>query len=79
VLHTDLTQTSGVQLLTTTDRATSQLAEQLEEAEQANKSLRVMTFVSLGLGMGMGGMMGVIFMLVVGYVIQGRRSDESYQ
>jgi hypothetical protein len=31
-----------------------------------------MSLVSLGLGMGIGGMLGIVFMLVVGYVIQGR-------
>jgi hypothetical protein len=45
---------------------------ELEAAEQANKSLKVMTLVSLGLGLGIGGMLGVVFMLVVGYVSQGR-------
>jgi hypothetical protein len=67
----DLTQAANVQLLAMADRA-PELAAQLKTAEQANKSLRIMTLVSLGLGMGIGGMLGIIFMLVVGYVVQGR-------
>ena len=60
-----------MQLLAMADRA-PELAAQLKAAEQANKSLRIMTLVSLGLGMGIGGMLGIIFMLAVGYVVQGR-------
>jgi hypothetical protein len=67
----DLTQAANVRLLAMADRA-PELATQLEAAEQTNKSLRVMTLVSLGLGIGVGGMMGIIFMLVIGYVVQGR-------
>jgi len=71
VAHDDLKQATNVQLLAMADRA-PELATQLKAAEQANKSLRIMTLVSLGLGMGIGGMLGIIFMLVVGYVVQGR-------
>jgi formate-dependent nitrite reductase cytochrome c552 subunit len=71
ILHDDLTQAANVRLLAIADRA-PELATQLEAAEQTNKSLRVMTLVSLGLGIGIGGMMGIIFMLVIGYVVQGR-------
>jgi hypothetical protein len=53
------------------DRA-PELATQLEASEQNNRTLRVMSLVSLGLGIGIGGMLGVIFMLVVGYIVQGR-------
>jgi hypothetical protein len=67
----DLTQAANVRLLAMADRA-PELATQLEAAEQNNNTLRVMSLVSLGLGMGIGGMLGVIFMLVVGYVVQGR-------
>jgi hypothetical protein len=67
----DLTQVANVRLLAMADRA-PELAAELEAAEQNNKSLRIMSLVSLGLGMGIGGMLGVIFMLVVGYVVQGR-------
>ncbi|GAB4540460.1 MAG: hypothetical protein Kow0063_30260 [Anaerolineae bacterium] len=65
------TQATTLRLLAMADRA-PELAAQLESAEQANKTLRVMTLVSLGLGMGIGGMMGIVFMLAVGYVLQGR-------
>jgi len=71
VPHDDLSQVANVQLLAMADRA-PELANELQAAEETNKSLRVMTLVSLGLGMGVGGMLGIIFMLVVGYVVQGR-------
>jgi hypothetical protein len=71
VPHDDLAQVANVQLLAMADRA-PELANELQAAEETNKSLRVMTLVSLGLGMGVGGMLGIIFMLVVGYVVQGR-------
>ena len=67
----DLTQVANVRLLAMADRA-PELAAQLEAVERANKSLRVMSLVSLGLGMGIGGMLGVVCMLVIGYVVQGR-------
>jgi formate-dependent nitrite reductase cytochrome c552 subunit len=69
--RSDVTPVADVRLLALADQA-PELAAQLEAAEQAIKSLRVMTLVSLGLGMGIGGMLGIVFMLVVGYVIQGR-------
>jgi hypothetical protein len=67
----DLTQAANVRLLAMADRA-PELATQLEASEQNNRTLRVMSLVSLGLGIGIGGMLGVIFMLVVGYIVQGR-------
>jgi hypothetical protein len=66
-----LTQVADVRMLALADQA-PELAAQLDAAEQSIKSLRVMSLVSLGLGMGIGGMLGIVFMLVVGYVIQGR-------
>lgn len=67
----DLTQVANVQLLAMADRA-PELAAQLKAAEQTNRSLRVTALVSLGLGMGIGGMLGIVFMLIIGYVVQGR-------
>ena len=66
-----LTPVADVRLLALADQA-PELAAQLDAAEQSIKSLRVMSLVSLGLGMGIGGMLGIVFMLVVGYVVQGR-------
>lgn len=64
-------QVTNVQLLAMADQA-PELATRLKTAEQSNKSLQVMTVVSLGLGTGIGGMLGIVFMLVVGYISQGR-------
>jgi hypothetical protein len=46
------------------------LAAKLDDAQQTNKSLMTMAPVSLGLGMGIGGMLGIVFMLVIGYINQ---------
>jgi formate-dependent nitrite reductase cytochrome c552 subunit len=48
------------------------LTAKLETAQQSNKSLQIMAPVCLGLGIGIGGMLGIIFMLVVGYINQRR-------
>lgn len=48
------------------------LTTKLETAQQSNKSLQIMAPVCLGLGIGIGGMLGIIFMLVVGYINQRR-------
>jgi len=43
----------------------------LKSTEQTNKSLMIMTPVSLGLGMGIGAMLGVVLVLVFCYIKQG--------
>lgn len=50
-----------------------ELIAKLENAQRTNRSLMTITPVSLGLGMGIGGMLGIIFMLVIGYINQGMR------
>lgn len=49
-----------------------ELTTKLEMAQQTNESLHTMLLVYLGLGIGIGGMLGIVFMQVVGYVNQGR-------
>lgn len=48
------------------------LSAQLDHVRQTNESLETMTFVSLGLGIAVGGMLGIIFTLIVGYIGQRR-------
>jgi hypothetical protein len=48
------------------------LTAKLQIAEQLNKSLQTMSFVYLGLGIGLGGIIGIIFMQVLGFLNQGR-------
>ncbi len=43
-----------------------------EAQEQPTKTLQIMPFVTLGLGMGIGGILGIIFMLTIGYINHGR-------
>jgi formate-dependent nitrite reductase cytochrome c552 subunit len=43
-----------------------------ETQEQPAQILQIMPFVTLGLGMGIGGILGIIFMLTVGYINHGR-------
>jgi hypothetical protein len=69
--HEAAGQMEQSQLSEMTERA-RELAYELEDAKQSSRSLRTMSVVSLGFGLGTGGVMGVIFMLVVGYVTQGR-------
>jgi len=40
--------------------------------EQPAQILQIMPFVTLGLGMGIGGILGIVFMLTVGYIHHGR-------
>jgi hypothetical protein len=47
-----------------------ELTAKLETAEQTNKSLLAMTPVSLGLGLGIGGMLGIVAVLVIGHFLR---------
>lgn len=67
----NVTQAANVRLLALAERA-PELATQLDAAERTIRSLRVMAMVSLGLGMGIGAMLGIVSMLVLGYIMQGR-------
>jgi ABC-type transport system involved in cytochrome c biogenesis permease subunit len=49
---------------------TQKLAYELEDARRTNRSLQTVSVVSLGFGLGTGGVLGAIFVLVVGYVSQ---------
>ena len=40
--------------------------------EQPAQILQIMPFVTLGLGMGIGGILGIVFMLTIGYISHGR-------
>jgi hypothetical protein len=46
--------------------ASPELTAKLKTAEKTNEYLKGMSFGSLGLGIGIGGMLGIIFMLVIG-------------
>lgn len=50
------------------------LSAKLEAAEEQNRSLQMATPMSLGLGMGIGGMLGIVFMLACGYINR-KRAD----
>ncbi len=50
-----------------------ELAYELDDVSKDNRSLRIATLVSLGLGLGVGGMLGIVFVSVVGLLNQGRR------
>jgi formate-dependent nitrite reductase cytochrome c552 subunit len=64
--------TDRTQLATMAGRARD-LAFELEDAKKTNRSLQTMSVVSLGFGLGTGGVLGAIFVLVIGYVAQGRK------
>ena len=48
------------------------LTAKLETTQQENESLQTLVPVSLGLGIGIGAMLGIVFTLMVGYVYQRR-------
>ncbi len=56
--------TTNQKLLVATDQA-QELASQLDVTEEANKTLRSLSVVTLGLGLGLGGMVGIGFVYVV--------------
>jgi predicted CXXCH cytochrome family protein len=64
-------QLDSVQVVTLNERVRD-LAGQLEDVKRTNRSLRAISVVSLGFGLGIGGVLGIIFVLVAGYASQGR-------
>jgi len=67
VLENVSTQTTEDAQVSTTINRGPELEVQLESVRQANRSLKVMTAINLGLGLGIGGILGVVFMLVVSW------------
>lgn len=49
-----------------------ELATELEEARESNSSLRIMSLVTLGVGLGVGGILGLVLAFVLSRIIQGR-------
>jgi hypothetical protein len=60
-----------VKLVAMADRV-PELTAKLETAEKENHSLATISLLALAVGIGVGGVMGMIFVLVVGYVTQRR-------
>ncbi len=54
------------------ESTTLQLGERIQNLEKDNRRLQTMTLASLGFGIGIGGIVGIVFVLVIGYVAQGR-------
>jgi len=67
----NVTQMSDAQPMTKQD-AMLELSSKLQIAEQANKSLQIMSMVWLGLGIGIGGVLGIILMQVIGFLNRAR-------
>lgn len=51
----------------------TQLTNEVASLTRANRSLQTLSLVTLGLGLGIGGALGVVFVLVVGAIVQARR------
>lgn len=66
-----LNQAENVHMLNMADRAV-ELDTELKATKETNKSLQGAIFIALGLGLGIGGWVGICFMLVLGYIVQGR-------
>jgi hypothetical protein len=67
----DIAPVSTVRSLTAGE-CQPELIAKLEATQRTNKSLQTMTPISLGFGMGIGGTLGIIFMLILGYINQKR-------
>jgi hypothetical protein len=67
VVNEKAVQIGATTLVNMTER-TQTLARELDDAKRENRSLQAMTVVSLGFGLGLGGVLGIIFMLVIGYL-----------
>jgi hypothetical protein len=48
----------------------TRLAGELKEAREDNRSLQTLSLITLGLGLGIGGVLGVMLALAAGYVLQ---------
>lgn len=53
----------------------SKLAADLERVENEKRSAQTWAFVALGGGLGIGGLLGMVLVLAVGFVWQGRRQS----
>ena len=67
-------QMTLIELVATADQV-PELSAELETVQQLNRTLTGSAVSTLGLGIGVGGMFGIIFALAVGYVTQRKRSE----
>ena len=70
-LPTDIEQVTDAQLRIATDRI-SKLTADLDTAQQISKSLQRLLWFSLGFGMWLGAVLGIVSVLVIGYIKQVR-------
>ncbi len=61
--------------LTAMSERVRELAFELDDVKKDNRSLKTWTLFSLGLGLGVGGMLGIIFVSVVGLLSQGKATS----
>jgi hypothetical protein len=66
VMNTEVVRMDAAELSTMTERA-KDLASQLDDAKRENRSLRALSVVSLGFGLGVGGVLGIIIVSAVCY------------
>jgi len=62
--------------LQTADECIEDLSNQLEVAEESNQSLKTLSVTGLGMGVGIGGMLGVVAILAIGYITQARKAKD---
>ncbi len=77
-LHSDVGNASTVNLVAMADRV-PELTDKLEAAQEKNESLQMLTLISLGGGLGIGGILGSLFVLMAGYLTRKARRKRRTQ
>jgi hypothetical protein len=66
VMNAEVARIDAAELTTMSERA-QDLARELDDAKRANRSLRALSVVSLGAGLGIGGVLGIIIVSAICY------------
>jgi hypothetical protein len=65
-MNAEVARIDAAELTTMTERA-EDLARELDDVKRANRSLQALSVVSLGVGLGIGGVLGIIIVSAICY------------